>query len=233
MGGIRGGCGAGAWAGPAFEAMMKGWMGEPQMGKQENKYEKNTSKETPQASEEAQKKATTGATGAASSLDREAMKAAFEQLATMTGSAEYLKNVGNFVAAALDPFGIDVQVNVETPEGTANSASPQPSSLSPASSSSSTSDVEGGNKLDQKDAEKEDVEKSKSPALDEEWTVVTDKEEEANGTNVTIKPTGNPGADILYPSLPENPTAATASPAAAAAAPPTAPAAAKPKPAAS
>merc|ERR1719318_486777 len=136
MGGIRGGCGAGAWAGPAFEAMMKGWMGEPQMGKQENKYEKNTSKETPQASEEAQKKANTSATGAASSSDQEAMKAAFKQFATMTGSAEYLKNVGNFVAAALDPFGIDVQVNVETPEGTANSASPQPSSLSSASSSS-------------------------------------------------------------------------------------------------
>eukprot|EP00090_Calanus_glacialis_P045022 TRINITY_DN8123_c0_g1_i2.p1 TRINITY_DN8123_c0_g1~~TRINITY_DN8123_c0_g1_i2.p1 ORF type:complete len:514 (-),score=192.21 TRINITY_DN8123_c0_g1_i2:143-1684(-) len=232
MGGMRGGCGAGAWAGPAFEAMMKGWMGEPQMGNQENKSESNTSNENQKApaAEEAQKEANTGATEGASS-DQEAMKAAFEQFATMTGSAEYLKNVGDFVAAALDPFGIDVQVNVETPEDTANSAKTQSSNSSSASSSSSTSDVEEGNKPEQKDAEKANVEKSKSPALDEEWTVVTEKEEEAHALNVTIKPTENPGTDSLYPSLPENPTGATASPRAAA--PTTDLAAAEPEPAAS
>jgi len=240
MGGMRGGCGAGAWAGPAFEAMMKGWMGEPQMVNPENKSESNENQKS-QAAQEAQKEATTSATGAASSSDQEAMKAAFEQFATMTGSAEYLKNVGNFVAAALDPFGIDVQVNVETPEGAANSATPQASNSSSASSSSSTSDAEEGNKPEQKDAEKADAEKSKSPALDEEWTVVTDKEEEANAVNITIKPTGNPGTDSLYPSLTENSTASTASPAAVAAAPPaavtaappTVPAAAEPDPVAS
>jgi sequestosome 1 len=207
-------------------------MGEPQMGNQENKSESNnTSNENQKAhaAQEAQKEATTSATGAASSSDQEAMKAAFEQFATMTGSAEYLKNVGNFVAAALDPFGIDVQVNVETPEGTKQEASNSTS----VSSSSSTPDVEEGNKAEQKDAEKADAEKSKSPALDEEWTVVTDKEEEANAVNITIKPTGNPGTDSLYPSLPENSTASTASPAAVAAAPPTAPAAAEPEPVAS
>jgi len=235
MGGMRGGCGAGAWAGPAFEAMMKGWMGEPQMGNKENKSESNTSKENQKAhaAQEAQNETTNGATGASSSSDQEAMKAAFEQFATMTGSAEYLKNVGNFVAAALDPFGIDVQVNVETPEGAANSATPQASNSSSASSSSSTSDAEEGNKPEQKDAEKADAEKSKSPALDEEWTVVTDKEEEANAVNITIKPTENPGTDNLYPSLPKNSTASTASPAAVAAAPQTAPAAAEPEPVAS
>merc|ERR1712025_750109 len=35
--------------------------------------------------------------------------------ATAGSSSEYLQNVGNFVAAALDPLGIDVQVHVGTP----------------------------------------------------------------------------------------------------------------------
>jgi archaellum component FlaG (FlaF/FlaG flagellin family) len=33
------------------------------------------------------------------------------------GGADYLKNVGNFVAAALDPFGIDVLVEIENAKG--------------------------------------------------------------------------------------------------------------------
>merc|ERR1712173_365800 len=40
MGGMRGGCGAGAWAGPAFEAMMKGWMGEQETGSKQDKETK-------------------------------------------------------------------------------------------------------------------------------------------------------------------------------------------------
>merc|ERR1712213_302554 len=35
----------------------------------------------------------------------------------MSGSEDYLQNVGSFVAAALDPLGIDVKIDIETPEG--------------------------------------------------------------------------------------------------------------------
>merc|ERR1712130_142296 len=45
-----------------------------------------------------------------------ALNAAFEGV-NLSGSEDYLKNVGNFVAAALDPLGIDVKIDIETPEG--------------------------------------------------------------------------------------------------------------------
>merc|ERR1712098_423212 len=34
---MKGGCGAGTWAAPSFEAIMKGWMGEQETGNKENK----------------------------------------------------------------------------------------------------------------------------------------------------------------------------------------------------
>merc|ERR1712133_310244 len=43
MGGMRGCSGVGAWAGPAFDAMMRGWMGEQPMGNQQNQQESNNS----------------------------------------------------------------------------------------------------------------------------------------------------------------------------------------------
>merc|ERR1711923_169862 len=55
---------------------------------------------------------------------QEASKEAHEQahsaafsFPTMTGPEDYLQNVGSFVAAALDPLGIDVKIDIETPEG--------------------------------------------------------------------------------------------------------------------
>merc|ERR1711881_678701 len=39
------------------------------------------------------------------------------------GNNEFLANVGHMVAAALDPFGIDVQVDVETANGQRTSCS--------------------------------------------------------------------------------------------------------------
>merc|ERR1719471_2696738 len=48
---------------------------------------------------------------AAATNDFAAMNNAFSGM-TMTGSEDYLKNVGNFVAAALDPLGIDSRLTL-------------------------------------------------------------------------------------------------------------------------
>merc|ERR1719445_2217498 len=149
MGGMGGCSGVGAWAGPAFDAMMRGWMGEQPTGNQENQqhtsYTNNHSFEhqnaheaafeaAQEAHEQAHNAATEAAAAAAAAQDghnaateaaaaaaaaQDAHNAAFQEFSgmSMTGNADYLKNVGSFVAAALDPLGIDVQVDIETPEG--------------------------------------------------------------------------------------------------------------------
>merc|ERR1712186_138658 len=67
-----------------------------------------------QAHQAAAGAAAAGAAAAASA--DEAINAAMGGL-SMSGSEDYLKNVGNFVASALDPLGIDVKIDIETPEG--------------------------------------------------------------------------------------------------------------------
>merc|ERR1712145_25868 len=115
----------------------------------------------------------------------------------MTGSEDYLKNVGNFVAAALDPLGIDVKIDIETPDGKQSTQT-----------SSKTRNIEI---IKEKAAEvsAENMDEVKEPEVsknmtptpsddDEDWTVVKDsKEEEKTKT--------------LYPSLAETSQGATAS----------------------
>eukprot|EP00092_Neocalanus_flemingeri_P048250 GFUD01054983.1.p1 GENE.GFUD01054983.1~~GFUD01054983.1.p1 ORF type:complete len:323 (-),score=131.45 GFUD01054983.1:114-998(-) len=222
MGGMRGGCGASAWAGPSFDAMMRGWMGEQEMGSQENKTGSNGNPNHAsehqqahdaafEAAQEAHEQAHNAANEAAASANQDAQNASFEQFATMTGAADYLQNVGNFVAAALDPLGIDVQVDIETPEGTRNTV--KSSTPSTSSSSSSSSSNAGDEKTsDLKDNEKNDEDKKASSVPDdEEWTVVAEKEEDTKHIEIPIKVIEKEKKDNLYPSLPEN-TTATAPP---------------------
>merc|ERR1712115_652296 len=61
----------------------------------------------------------------------QATKAAEEALAAAgipkSSNSEYLQQVGDFVAAALDPLGIDVQVDVETHTGERTTIKPSSS----------------------------------------------------------------------------------------------------------
>merc|ERR1719489_555687 len=169
---LRGGCGARAWTGPAFEAMMKGWMEEQETSNKENN-EKEENKENKENISESSKnkngkeKEETKSRNVekeATSSEQEDINETFEKLATITGSAEYLKNVGNFVAAALDPFGIDVQVHVETPEAGSDIGSP-------VSSSTVDDKIKG-----QKSSERQENESSEHD--EGEWTVVAEKDVE-------------------------------------------------------
>jgi len=232
MGGMRGCSGVGAWAGPAFDAMMRGWMGEQPMRNQQNQQESNNSTNHTsehqqaheaafEAAQEAHEQAHNAANeaAAAAAAAQEAHNAAFQEFSTMTGNADYLKNVGSFVAAALDPLGIDVQVDIETPEGvrdTVKSSTRTASSSSSSSSSSTTSSVveqeETGDKKDlvEKVKEPETAKpkpESKPQSDDEEWTVVEDKKDDQNTVEIPIKIIQEEKKEQIYPSLPEEATA--------------------------
>merc|ERR1711963_696566 len=179
FGPMHGGRG-GAWAAsavPAFDAMMKGWTGEGMFANNGWSGQNTGSDEHRRAHEEAtnaakaaHEQAHAAAADAAKAADASAaLNAAFEGI-NLTGSEDYLKNVGNFVAAALDPLGIDVKIDIETPEGR---KSCQVSSAT-SSSSSTTTTVE-----DKEEATKKD---------EEEWTVVSDKKDKEDDHQGSLYP---------------------------------------------
>jgi len=204
---------AGAWsfsnngfAAPAFEAMMKGWMGEGCDGQQSQEDKTKTTSSTSSstssssANSEDHQKTHEDACGTAkdgheqahaaaeamASAAHEAAAAAAHQAAAAAAaaaamsnagsSAEYLKNVGNFVSAALDPLGIDVQVHVDTP-------------------SYENDDVEKDNSMDS------------STDDDDEWTVVSEKNKKEEKVDDTIEipiqktPATKTENSNIYPSL--------------------------------
>merc|ERR1719317_1496718 len=105
-------------------------MGEQETGNKENKDNTTTTGASKKSDGNGEGNKTDNISKEAVTPDQEAINDAIKQFATMAGSAECLKNVGNFVAAALDPFGIDVQVHVETPEGGSNDEKAESSSQS-------------------------------------------------------------------------------------------------------
>merc|ERR1712213_107317 len=191
--------------------MGKGWAGdcsstEANSNPQAKDSTASNDGATPSAHAEAH-----SAAHAAATNDFAAMNNAFSGM-NMTGSEDYLKNVGNFVAAALDPLGIDVKIDIETPDGKQSTQT-----------SSKTRNIEiikekaaevSAEKKDEvkepssemqvevmEDDKESEVSKNMTPTPsddDEDWTVVKDsKEEEKTKT--------------LYPSLAETSQGATAS----------------------
>jgi len=224
MGPMRGCSGVGAWAGPAFDAMMRGWMGEqpgqPQSGSSSQKANQHSAEHqqvheaafeaAQEAHEQAHHAATEAAAAAAATAtaSQDGHQAAFEQFTTtMNGNAEYLKNVGTFVAAALDPLGIDVQVDIETPEGqrsTVRTASSSSSSSSTSRSSSVATDQKTKKTSNEGTEKIEETTKTKTGSDDEEWTVVDEKKEESAARDIPIQVSKDEKVGKIYPSLPDN-----------------------------
>jgi len=211
--GGRGGMGRGGWAaaGPAWEAMMRGWTGEQQPStSQESKKDEDHQKThaesvaaAQEAAKEAHERAHSAAQAASAANAANAASAAFA-FPPMSGSEDYLQNVGSFVAAALDPLGIDVKIDIETPEGRKSChVSRQTSSASAEASTSQEPEKEDVVINEEKKEESEPAKKSATSSDDEEeWTVLNDKKE-AEADKKEDDGQGTP----LYPKLPENPPA--------------------------
>ena len=211
------GLGRGGWAaaGPAWSAMMRGWTGEqPTSNSQEKSGEKHqeTHEEAVKAAEERAKAAHEQAHSAAQAAGAASAAGTAFSFPTLNGSEDYLQNVGNFVAAALDPLGIDVKIDIETPDGRKSChVSRQASSASAEAEASAGAEKEKESKKDEASTEEkkepEPSKKATTPSDDEEeWTVLNDKKEaeqkeaEEQGASLYPKLTENPPAEI--PSAP-------------------------------
>merc|ERR1712047_57003 len=138
--------------------------------------------------------ATPGAAGDHQDAPAQAAQAAEEAFAAAgmpEGSGEeYLQRVGDFVAAALDPLGIDVQVDVETPGGQRTTVKP-----------SAKTDKTEEDKQDKAASPEAAKEGSPSSSDDEEWTVLSDKKPEAEAVQIPIQVLDKEVATV-YPTLP-------------------------------
>jgi len=199
----------GAWAAaaPAFDAMMKGWTGAGAEGWAQHAEQHAKAMEEAMKAHEATTKANAEAAKAASTASAEAgteaLNAAMGGLG-VTGSEDYLQSVGSYVAAALDPLGIDVKIDIETPEGRKSCHVTRQSS-STTQEAAAEEKKEGDKKADQ--VEPEPAKKAATPSDDEEdWTVVSDKKD---AEEETVKDPEKVAKDqgSLYPDLPKTETA--------------------------
>merc|ERR1719209_2252115 len=223
---------------------MRGWMGQEALGDQMNQHQRNDStnhsfehqtahKAAFEAAQEAHEQAHNAANEAtaAAAAAQEAHNASFQEFSgmTMTGNADYLKNVGSFVAAALDPLGIDVQVDIETPDGNRDTVKSSTRSTSSSSSTSfSTSQTDGQDGIGEKKkdvdekSEKSEMANSKPESRqqsdDEEWTVVEDKNMDRKSVEIPIqiiqeeKTKEKEKKKQIHPSLSEDTTATAPTP---------------------
>merc|ERR1712173_446172 len=198
--------------------MMKGWAGdcsstEANSNSQAKDSSASNDGATPSTHAEAHSAAHAAhsTAHAAATNDFAAMNNAFSGM-NMTGSEDYLKNVGNFVAAALDPLGIDVKIDIETPDGKQSTqTSSKTRNIEIIKEKAAEDSAEKKDEVKEPSSEKQlevmkddkepEVSKNMTPTPsddDEDWTVVKDSKEEEK-------------AKTLYPSLAETSQGATAS----------------------
>jgi len=213
-----------------FEAMMKGWTGEGQNF--ESAAHADAAKAVHEAAHQAaHAAASVAAAGHAAAGSNAAFTSATENATNneqtndpsegqqstgpnriqsfegmFQGNNEFLANVGNMVAAALDPFGIDVQVAVETPNGQRTSCNTSTAKevpiTTPETKNSSSQDRENNDSI---------TSSTTSVSLSSETNVIdeTPKKEESvvNTTNLDKTDSEDDGFEILNTSPePKSPT---------------------------
>merc|ERR1712018_662777 len=106
----------------------------------------------------------------------------FEQM--FQGNNEFFANVGNMVAAALDPFGINVQVDIEAPNGQRTTCGAKASS---GASTEATSNQKDESKNTENDASSAEPAQPSSSQKENKATEETQEQEENVPTPVTIE----------------------------------------------
>jgi len=131
--------GRGGWGGPCRGGIFQGfgpfanWSTGANSATNTTSGEPKTAEEAAKDAEKARHEAEAGAKAIHEALHQAAMASSGAAMASSGiassiasafggdnitgGNEEYLRNVGNMVAAAMDPFGINVDVSVESPDG--------------------------------------------------------------------------------------------------------------------
>merc|ERR1719234_2211458 len=118
------------------------------------------------------------------------------------GSGEdYLQRVGDFVAAALDPLGIDVQVDVETSEGQRTTVKPTAKQASEAEEKKQDKTAAETEEAAKEMSTSPTKERSASLSDDEDWTVLADKKPDNDAVEIPIQVLDKEVAPV-YPTLP-------------------------------
>ena len=187
--GMRRGCGPRGQRGQnrMWNSMMKGWMGEAQNGTGVGNAACNSeirakAAETRAKQSTSQNQESAGATAeeATSNSGMPQQSPSFEDfLKTLSGN-DYLKDIGNMVASALDPLGVDVQVDIEQNGRTVPITKPttkQPTSTGASAMSDQEVAVEAkepevAGKKEMETPREESSEPSSSGDEEDEWTLL-------------------------------------------------------------
>ena len=194
---FRPGCG-GMQGNKWLDAMMKGWAGASETHQASHQAAQEAVKEhlkTAKAFHEAAHGAAT-ANAEENKDETRRQSGSFEDLIASTLGAtsgtDFLKNLGQIVAHALDPLGVDVTIDVETPSGEKiNINEKKPEETTPTKSADSCNDETTTMQKDESFSSHEE---------DPDWTVVKTPEEQQATRQIPLQTQDN-----LYPELPSAP----------------------------